>query len=123
MRKVGLKRIIPLAVIMTLFMSITAFAANVTTENRNFAYLNTDYSGGQKNMSAGTVRISDPNGYTSLFITTTYDDGSENDYYSGVVHYDATKVYDYQWAEDYSSTHKWYHSAYDTPFDVAHLSE
>lgn len=84
--------------------SIPVLAKSENMEN-GYAYNNASYSGGLRCCDAGTVNERDGE-YASLYLRTTYDDGTEDEYWSGITYGSAHKSTDWEWAEDYYSIHE-----------------
>lgn len=118
---VKVKRVLALSALTIFSVSTTVFAVQTNMEQGGYAYLNSNYSNGMRNMSAGTIR-GNATHMASLRVTTRYQDGSEEVYYSGVSKSDKTRSLDYEWSEDYKSIHRLFTSAEDL-YDEVHLSE
>ena len=98
--------------------TIPVFAESYDMEDGH-AYNNATSSGGIKCCDAGT--INDRSGeYASLYLRTTYQDGQESDYWSGVVQGVGTRKY---WlAEDYYSIHRLHRTSSGEARDRVELS-
>lgn len=118
---VKVKRVLALSALTIFAVSTTVFAAEEYMEQGGYAYLNSNYSNGMRNMSAGTIRGNNTH-MASLKVTTRYQDGSEEVYNSGVSRSDKTLASDYEWSEDYKSHHRLFSSAQNC-YDNAYLSE
>ena len=108
--KTKIKRIAALSALLVFAMSMTVLAERREMARGGTAYLNCNYSNGMRNMSAGTIRGNTVD-MASLIVTTTYQNGSEYVYDSGISRKDQFTSSDYEWSEDYSSIHSLYESA------------
>lgn len=111
---------VALSALLVFAMSMTVIAASAEMARGGNAYLNCNYSNGMRNMSAGTIRGNSVD-MAALIVTTTYQDGSEYVYNSGISRNDQFTSSDYEWSEDYSSIHSLYESA-DKRYDRVRLS-
>ena len=99
---------------------IPVFAESYDMEDGH-AYNNATSSGGIKCCDAGT--INDRSGeYASLYLRTTYQDGQESDYWSGVVQGSVHENTGWDWAEDYYSIHRLHRTSSGEARDRVELS-
>ena len=118
--KTGIKKVLVSTVaFVSLFGVVPTLAASQQMDG-GYAYLNANYSGGMKKCSGGTIRENDD--YSSIYVTTTYQSGSQSNYSSGVVANDASFDSGWEWSEDYSSIHKLYTSRSSSAYSTAYLS-
>lgn len=110
-----------LSVLLASAMTTVAFAVSTNMESGGYAYLNSNYSNGMRNVSAGTIRGNSAH-LAFLEVTTTYQDGDQYIYNSGVSCSDKTYSSDYEWSEDYTSVHKLYTSVSNC-YSTRYLSE
>lgn len=115
------KRTLVLSAILIFMFSMTVLAENISMQNGGYAYLNSNYSNGMRNVSAGTIR-GDTTHMAYLSVTTTYQNGDVDTITRGPIHEDVTYSSDYEWSEDYSSVHKLYTDAKNC-YDTRYLSE
>lgn len=120
---------VALSALLISVMGIAAFAASENMECDGYGYLNSNYSNGMRNVSAGTIRGNSVD-YAYLSVTTTYYDGSEYIYKSSITRDNKTYSSNYEWSEDYSSVHKLYSNIdksadnnMDNYYDIVYLSE
>lgn len=100
--------------------TIPVFAESYDMEDGH-AYNNATSSGGIKCCDAGT--INDRSGeYASLYLRTTYQDGQESDYWSGVVPGSVHENTGWDWAEDYYSIHRLHRTSSGEARDRVELS-
>ncbi len=102
-------------------MGTAAFAASENMECDGYGYLNSNYSNGMRNVSAGTIRGNSAH-LALLQVTTTYQNSEQYTYSSGVSYSDPTYSSDYEWSEDYTSVHKLYSNP-NGCYDTMELSE
>ena len=112
---------VALSALLISVMGTAAFAASENMECDGYGYLNSNYSNGMRNVSAGTIRGNSVD-YAYLSVTTTYYDGSEYIYTSPITRDNKTYSSNYEWSEDYTSIHKLY-SYPDECYDTVELSE
>ena len=97
--------------------TIPVFAESYDMEDGH----NATSSGGIKCCDAGT--INDRSGeYASLYLRTTYQDGQESDYWSGVVQGSVHENTGWDWAEDYYSIHRLHRTSSGEARDRVELS-
>lgn len=101
--------------------AIPALAKSANMED-GYAYNNASYSSGLRKCSAGTINNRD-NEYASLYICTTYQDGTQSDYWSGIVEGSASINWGWERTEDYSSIHRLYTSRSSYARDSVSLSD
>lgn len=118
---VKVKRVLALSALTIFSVSTTVFAVQTNMEQGGYAYLNSNYSNGMRDMSAGTIRGNTTH-MAYLKVTTRYQDGSEEVYDSGVSRSDKTTSSGYEWSEDYKSHHRLFTSA-EKLYDEEYLSE
>ncbi len=110
-----------LSVLLVSAMTTVAFADSQVMDKGGYAYLNSSYSNGMRNVSAGTIRgISSHLAF--LEVTTTYQNGEQYTYSSSITCSDKTYSSDYEWSEDYTSVHKLYTSV-NNCYSTRHLAE
>jgi len=120
--RVKFKRIIAATALLTVVSGITAFAASSETLARGgYAYLNASYSSGLRMVDGGTIP-GDPNHYSSLYVLTTYDNGSTYEYSEPLHRGKSSYTSTWEWAEDYASIHK-VGSSNENVYDSAKLSD
>lgn len=110
-----------LSALLVSAMTTVAFAASEKMAEGGYAYLNSSYSNGMRNVSAGTIRGNSAH-LALLEVTTTYQNGEQYTYSSGVSCNDQTYSSDYEWSEDYTSVHKLYTSVRNC-YSTANLAE
>ncbi len=110
-------------------MGTAAFAASENMECDGYGYLNSNYSNGIRNVSAGTIRGNSVD-FAFLEVTTTYQNGEQYTYTSSITRDNKTYSSNYEWSEDYSSVHKLYSNIdksednnMDNYYDIVYLSE
>ena len=104
-----------------LFGTVSAFAASKNMSG-GYAYLNPSYSGGMRCVSSGTIRDDNLNA-ASLYVVTTYSDGSTSESWSGVNYNNPTYNSIWEWAEDYYSIHSLYSDRSSNAFATVDLSD
>ncbi len=112
---------VALSALLVSTMTITVFAARENMAEGGYAYLNSNYSNGMRNVSAGTIRGNSAD-LALLQVTTTYQNGEQYTYSSSITCSDKTYSSDYEWSEDYTSVHKLYTSVRNC-YSTAHLAE
>lgn len=112
---------VALSALLVSAMTTVAFAASEKMAQGGYAYLNSSYSNGMRNVSAGTIRGNSVD-LAYLKVITTYQDGSEYIYESSISYSDPTYSSDYEWSEDYTSVHKLYSNP-NGCYDTMELSE
>ena len=110
-----------LSALLVSAMTITAFAARENMEKGGYAYLNSSYSNGMRNVSAGTIRGNSAD-FAYLSVTTTYQNGEQYTYESSITRNDQTYSSNYEWSEDYTSIHMLYSSP-NVRYDRVTLAE
>ncbi len=105
--KLKLKRVIALAMLMSFCIATTVFGANATMLNSGYAFLNSGSSNGMKMVDSGTIR-GNVNHYSSLKVTTTYTDGTEDVVNRSVSKSNSYYTSSWEWSEGYNSVHKLY---------------
>ena len=90
--------------------TIPVFAESYDMEDGH-AYNNATSSGGIKSGE-----------YASLYLRTTYQDGQESDYWSGVVQGSVHENTGWDWAEDYYSIHRLHRTSSGEARDRVELS-
>lgn len=116
-----LVRAAALSALVVSAMTITAFAEQQNMAEGGFAYLNSNYSNGMRNVSAGTIRGNSTD-FAYLSVTTTYQNGEQYTYESSITRNDQTYSSDYEWSEDYTSVHMVY-SYSNVLYDKVTLAE
>ncbi len=112
---------VALSALLVSAMTTVAFAASEKMAQGGYAYLNSSYSNGMRNVSAGTIRGNSAH-LALLQVTTTYQNSEQYTYSSGVSYSDPTYSSDYEWSEDYTSVHKLYSNP-NGCYDTMELSE
>ncbi len=112
---------VALSALLISVMGTAAFAASENMECDGYGYLNSNYSNGMRNVSAGTIRGNSAH-LALLQVTTTYQNSEQYTYSSGVSYSDPTYSSDYEWSEDYTSVHKLYSNP-NGCYDTMELSE
>lgn len=112
---------VALSALLISVMGTAAFAASENMECDGYGYLNSNYSNGMRNVSAGTIRGNSAD-LALLQVTTTYQNGEQYTYSSSITCSDKTYSSDYEWSEDYTSVHKLYTSVRNC-YSTAHLAE
>lgn len=115
------KRTLALSAILIFMFSMTVLAINKNMKNGGYAYLNSNYSNGMRNVSAGTIRGNTTH-MALLSVTTTYQDGGQDTIIRGPGYEDAFYSFGYEWSEDYTSVHKLYTDPANC-YDTVYLSE
>lgn len=128
------RTVIKAAALSALLVSVMGTAAFAASENMacdGYGYLNSNYSNGMRNVSAGTIRGNSVD-YAYLSVTTTYYDSSQYIYTSSITRDNKIYSSNYEWSEDYSSVHKLYSNIdksadkdnnIDNYYDIVYLSE
>ncbi len=118
----GIKRSIVFTVLsFSVVCAVPALAKSANMDD-GYAYNNASYSGGLRRCSAGTINNRD-NEYASLYVCTTYQDGTQSDYWSGIVEDSAVVNFGWESTEDYSSIHRLYTNRYSYERDSVSLSD
>lgn len=112
---------VALSALLVSAMTTVAFAASEKMAQGGYAYLNSSYSNGMRNVSAGTIRGNSAH-LALLQVTTTYQNGEQYTYSSSITCSDKTYSSDYEWSEDYTSVHKLYTNV-ENCYSTAHLAE
>ena len=112
---------VALSALLVSAMTTVAFAASEKMEKGGYAYLNSSYSNGMRNVSAGTIRGNSAH-LARLQVTTTYQNGEQYTYSSSITCSDKTYSSDYEWSEDYTSVHKLYTNV-ENCYSTAYLAE
>lgn len=115
------KRTLALSALLIFMFSMTVLAANKNMNYGGYAYLNSNYSNGMRNVSAGTIRGNTTH-MALLSVTTTYQNGSQDTITKGPSYEDVFYSYGYEWSEDYTSVHKLYTDP-ENCYDTEYLSE
>lgn len=74
-----------------------------------------------KHCDAGTVH--ENGGYASLYVTTNYNDGQVDGYWSGLIRNRAHYKSPWEDAADYESVHRLYYEIDRQAYETAYLSE
>lgn len=112
---------VALSALLISVMGTAAFAASENMECDGYGYLNSNYSNGMRNVSAGTIRGNSAH-LARLQVTTTYQNGEQYTYSSSITCSDKTYSSDYEWSEDYTSVHKLYTNV-ENCYSTAYLAE
>ena len=110
--KLKLKRVLSLSLIMCFMFCSVAYAGYATFAGDALARLDVETSGGSSRCLVATY-CGTGHTYASYQLVTTYEDGSDNSYFTGLVLDTATNISNRYWengVEDYVSNHAVYKS-------------
>lgn len=103
--KKNIVRALSVALVLTAMSGIVAFAETRALGDGGEAKLYCTYSSGMRKVYAATNRGSSSE-LAGLWVVTTYQDGSQDTYRSGIAKQNQVYTHGYEWSEDYKSTHK-----------------
>lgn len=99
-----IKRLLMVAIVLIFLFCIPVMAKDSSNEY-GMGYLYVNYSGGMRNVDAGTVRKNAE--YTALLMVRTYyEDGTDWLYDSGKDQEDKVYSHSWEWTECYDSYHR-----------------